>query len=512
MATIDTVILVGYFALVTLFGFLSGRGTKTTNEFFFAGQRYGWFVIAMSCLATVVGSYSFVKYSGRAYKYGFAVTQNYLNDWMWVAIFIGAWLPVLWMSGVASVPEYFHKRFGPKVRAAVTTLLVLYMVGYIGINFRTLGIVLHKLQPMMTDPYWSQLAWSSIVAVLCAVYVTSGGQVSVIITDLFQGALLLVAGLVLFGIGLSMLQDHGGFWANFGPEYRSAFTPLDKPPDFAAAGLFWQDGVANTAAFFFVNQGLMMRFLSARNQAEGRKALLVVMLILMPLAAISVCGGGWIARALETAGVFSASTTGDEIFIVITRLLTKPGLFGLIMAALTAALMSTADTLINATAAVTVNDVWRPYVRPGQSDAYYLKVARWASIATAVCGILLVPVFMGFTNIFDAHGTFTAAITPPLVVALILGLLWRRYTTTGALATLVGGTLLILLSMQFPSLIDPFSHGIDSGGEGAQAYKYIRAFFGIVVCCGLGVIASAFTKPKSAVALKNLVVGEVESS
>jgi Na+/proline symporter len=95
-------------------------------------------------------------------------------------------------------------------------------------------------------------------------------------------------------------------------------------------------------------------------------------------------------------------------------------------------------------------------------------------------------------------------------VALILGLLWRRYTTAGALATLVGGTLVILLSMKFSWFIDPFSHGIDPSGEGALAYKYIRAFFGIVVCCGLGVIASALTKPKSAAELKNLVVGEIE--
>ncbi len=512
METIDVVILISYFMTVTLFGFMSGRGTKTTKEFFFAGQRYGWLVIGMSCVATVVGSYSFVKYSSRAYEHGFAVTQNYFNDWMWVPLFLGAWLPILWMSGVASVPEFFHKRFGPKVRAAVTALLVLYMVGYIGINFWTLGIVLNKLHPLVADPAWSQFMWSLIVAMLCAFYVTSGGQVSVIMTDLFQGALLLVAGFAILGMGVYMLQDHGGFWANFSGEARSSFSPLNQtsPPGFDGAGLFWQDGMANTAAFYFVNQGLMMRFLSAKNQAEGKKALVFVMLVLMPLAAIAVCGGGWIARAMETAGIFNAQATGDEIFIVITNIVTEPGVFGLIMAALTAALMSTADTLINATAAVAVNDVWRPYVSPGRSDSYYLKVARWASIGTAVCGILLVPVFMGFENIFDAHGTFTAAITPPLVVALILGMLWRKYTTAGALATLVLGTFVILLSMKFPSLIEPFSHGIDAAGEGAKAYKYIRACFGMLVCIGLGVIVSKFTKKRPVSELKNLVMGEVD--
>lgn len=60
-------------------------------------------------------------------------------------------------------------------------------------------------------------------------------------------------------------------------------------------------------------------------------------------------------------------------------------------------------------------------------------------------------------------------------------------------------------------LIDLFFHGIELGGEGAWAYKYIWVFFGIVVCCGLGVVASVLTKLKSLVELKNLVVGEVEA-
>lgn len=86
------------------------------------------------------------------------------------------------------------------------------------------------------------------------------------------------------------------------------------------------------------------------------------MLILMFLVAISVCGGGWIVCVLETVGVFNVVVTGDEIFIEIICLLTKLGLFGLIMVALMVALMFMVDTLINVMVAVTVNDVWWFYV------------------------------------------------------------------------------------------------------------------------------------------------------
>lgn len=64
-----------------------------------------------------------------------------------------------------------------------------------------------------------------------------------------------------------------------------------------------------------------------------------------------------------------------------------------------------------------------------------------------VCGILLVLVFMGFTNFFDVYGMFMVVITLLLVVVLILGLIWCRYTMMGALVILVGGTFLILFSI-----------------------------------------------------------------
>ena len=87
--------------------------------------------------------------------------------------------------------------------------------------------------------------------------------------------------------------------------------------------------------------------------------------------------------------------------------------------------------------------------------------------------------------------------------------MWKRYTSAGALATLVGGTIMIGLSMQMPELIAPFDHGVEPGGEGAKAYKYMRALFGIIACTGLGVIVSLVTKPKPPESLDNLVVGQI---
>jgi SSS family solute:Na+ symporter len=233
-----------------------------------------------------------------------------------------------------------------------------------------------------------------------------------------------------------------------------------------------------------MNQGILMRFLSARSVGDARKAAATVLLLLMPLAAVAVSGAGWIGRALVARGALAADTEAGDIFVTVADRILPVGLFGLVVAALVAALMSTADTLINAIATISVNDLWRPLRTlagrpPGERAT--LRAARLASAAATIMGFALVPVFASFGSIYRAHGAFTAAITPPLAVALVLGFCWRRFSPRAALLVMVGGSLLIALSLRWPEMVAPLAHGIDleAGGKG---YSYIRALFGLVVC------------------------------
>ena len=68
--TLDYVIILAYFAFILGFGSFFGRFSKSTRDFFFGGQRFSWWLIAMSMVATGVGSYSFIKYSAAGFQYG----------------------------------------------------------------------------------------------------------------------------------------------------------------------------------------------------------------------------------------------------------------------------------------------------------------------------------------------------------------------------------------------------------------------------------------------------------
>ena len=499
----DWIVMVVYFLAIMLFGSYFGRYTKTTSDFFFGGRRFSWWLITMSIVATGVGSHSFVKYSAKAWEHGFSSTMTYMNDWFFVPFFMFGWLPILVYSKVRSIPEYFEKRFSPSARFLATILLLLYMIGYIGIGFLTLGKAVIPMLPESFALFGSTIDITLmraiiVIAIITGIYITFGGQTAVIFTDLLQGFILLFAGILLFGLGIAYVGGFDTFWNLLPTTWKLPLADYNQPSSFNFVGIFWQDAVAGSIGFLFMNQGLIMRFLACRNVDEGRKAAAVNILFILPISAIVVGNAGWVGKAISVASpdVVSPNVSPDEIFVVVASIVTSPGVFGFVMAALTAALMSTVDTLINATAAIFINDVYRPtkqYFGKVSSlindDKNELFAARITSIGITVLGVLAVLAFRNFPTVYEAHGYFHSTLTPPLVVAIFLGVFWKRFTPAAVITTFLGGVALMLLGARNPEvLISPFDHGIEMNPN--RPYSYIRALYNTFVCVGIGTVVT----------------------
>ena len=508
---LDRIIIIAYFALVMGFGAYFGKYSKTTSDYFFGGRRFSWWLIAISIVATGVGSHSFVKYSTKAYQYGLSSTMTYMNDWFFMPLFMFGWLPIIYYTKIKSIPEYFERRFSRKARYIATLMTLLYMIGYIAIQFLTLATALYKIYgiPLMLTVI--------LIAIATTLYMHFGGQTSVIFTDLFQGFILIFAGLLLFYLGIQYLGDNtalsglNAFWTNLSPSEKLPLAHFNHPPDFNFVGIFWQDGIAGSVGFLFLNQGLIMRFMAAKSVNEGRKAAAFNVLIILPISAIVVSNAGWVGRAITNAvpNAFPVDLAANDVFVAVTNIVSSPGVFGFIIAALCAALMSTADTLVNASSAIIVNDVYRPLAKKIKNEKEQLELARWTSIGVKVIAVALVPFFNSFDSIYEAHGWFHSTFTPPLVVGVFLGIFWKRFTTAAVIATFLGGAFLMLLGQNFPELISPFSHGIEL--RPGRGYSYIGALYNIFVCAGVGIIVTFFTKSKSEKELSGLTIFDVHN-
>lgn len=507
--SLDRIVILAYFGLIMGFGAYFGKYSKTTSDYFFGGRRFAWWLITISIVATGVGSHSFVKYSTKAYQYGLSSTMTYMNDWFFIPLFMFGWLPIIYYTKVRSIPEYFERRFNKKARYLATMMTLLYMVGYIAIQFLTLATALYRIYgiPLMLTVI--------LIAIATTIYMHFGGQTSVIFTDLFQGFILIFAGMLLFVLGIQYLGDHTifsglkAFWMNLSPTEKLPLAHFNHPPDFNFVGIFWQDGIAGSIGFLFLNQGLIMRFMAAKSVNEGRKAVACNVLLVLPISAIVVSNAGWIGRAISNAvpGVIPEGIAANDIFVAITNIVSAPGVFGFIIAALCAALMSTADTLVNASSAIIVNDIYRPLSKNKKTEKEQLEFARWTSIGVKVVAVVLVPFFNSFDSIYEAHGWFHSTFTPPLVVGVFLGIFWKRFTSTAVIATFLGGAFLMILGQFNSELVKPFSHGIEL--RPGRGYSYIGALYNLFVCAGVGVIVTLFTKPEPDKNLEGLTIFDV---
>lgn len=504
----DWVVMIVYLIAILLFGSYFSKYNHNTTDFFFGGRRFSWWLIAMSIVATGVSSHSFVKYSAKAWEYGFSSSMSYMNDWFFIPFFMFGWLPIVVYSKIRSIPEYFEKRFSPSARFFVTILQLLYLVGYIGIGFLTMGKAILPLMPPSMNLFGIEINITLmgliiVIAFVTGAYTTFGGQIAVLFTDLVQGFMLLLAGLMVFIIGVDYVGGWHAFWNLLPTDWKLPLAHFNKPPDFNFVGIFWQDGVAGSVGFLFMNMGLIMRFMSAKSVNEGRKAATFNILFMLPISAIVVSGGGWVGKAMSmlSNSPIPANTEPDFIFVVVANIIMGPGVFGFVIASLAAALMSTVNTLLNASSAVYVNDIYGPirvWTKKNKKNEKVdekraLLVARIATVAFTVLGVLAVIPFSSYPTVYEAHGYFHSTLTPPLVIAIFLGVFWKKFTPAGVIATVIGGVSFMVLGAYYPGiLISPFDHGTPM--DPVHPYTYIGALYNTFVCLAVGVLVTLFHK------------------
>jgi len=497
------IVVVVYSLLIAGFGSYFSRFSKNINDFFYSGQRFAWWLGAASMIATGIGSYSYLKYSQQGFETGMSSSMTYTNDWFIIPFFMFGWLPIIYFSKIRSIPEYFERRFNSTARYISLIIIMAYMLFYIGYNLFTIGVAMEGLLgiPMLyTVP---------IATIILGGYVTFGGQTAVIFTDLVQGIMLYLAGGIAIVAGIVALGGFGEFWSYLPVTHRLPFVHLLNDAKFNTAGLFWGEALAGSIAFTFMNQGFIMRYLALKSVNDGRKAAVFNVLFTLPFSAIIVGAVGWIAKSLiakQTAmgGVLEGLepihiTNHFHTFIVVAWETLKHNavVFGFVIAALTAALMSTVDTLINACAAIGIYDIYKPLIKPVADDKHYLKAARWVSGITALIGLCLVYMFSTMKgSLMSIHYKGIMIIIPSIVTTIFLGAFWKRFSAKAAAVSMVSGSVLTVLTVFIPKMINPLAWFVSAPQNGI--YIYSRALFGMVITAIIGITITLLSKPDKA--------------
>jgi len=429
---LDWVVVSAYFLLVFAVAFLAGRrdGGRTSAGFFLAGRNTGWFVVGASLFASNIGSEHLVGLAGSGAAGGIAVAQFEILAGLVLLLLGWFFVPFYLRSGVFTMPEFLERRFSAGPRSYLAAISIVgYVLTKVSVTIAAGGIVFEAL---MGIDFWTG---ALVVVVATGIYTIWGGMRAVLYTDMAQMFVLIGGAVAVTFVGL----DRVGGWSALQQAAGAGFFDLWQPashPDYPWTGILFGAPILGIW-YWCTDQFIVQRVLSARDLREARRGTVFAgFLKQLPLFIFVV--PGVIAHVLAQSGELQLSRPDQALPALVAALL-PPGLRGLVAAGLLAALMSSLSSVFNSVSALFTIDIYRRLHRDA-SERTLVLVGRLATVAVVGLGILWIP-FMGLISgqLFTYIQSVQAYIAPPVAAVFLVGILWSRVNSRGAVAALATG-------------------------------------------------------------------------
>jgi sodium/proline symporter len=437
---------VAYLAVVTGIGIWATRFSSAgVKEFFIGGRTMNRFVVALSAVVSGRSAWLLLGVTGMAYARGASAVWSVVG-YIVVELFLFLYFARRLRRfseehDCITVPDFFVARFGdPKgvLRVLLAAIILVFMVSYVSAQFVAGGKAFSASFGM------TPLAGMLLTAAIVLAYTMLGGFLAVSLTDAVQAIFMIVALVLLPVIAVAKL----GGWAVVTAELAGLDPTLVDPLalSFGAAAGFLGIGLGSPG-----NPHIIARYMSIRDERQLRTAAVVgtVWNVVMAWGAIFIglAGRVWFPDAAALPG---ADT--ENLYPALAQQVFHPVLFGLVIASIFAAIMSTADSQLLVAASCVVRDLYEKVVMKGRelpqkTLVLYSRAVVLLLVAVA-CALGLAASKLVFWLVLFAWAGLGAALGPTSILALY----WKRTTRAGVMAGLVTGTVVTVVWELTPSL------------------------------------------------------------
>ena len=448
------VIAVGIYFYIR--GRKSGSGEK---EYFLGGRDMNAWVSALSAGASDMSAWVLMGLPGAIYMAGLS------KIWISVGLLIGtvlAWITIapklrrysICAKDSITIPQFLANRFLSSNKTIQIVSAVVFMVTYCVYAAASIVACGELFNTVVGIKKETAMVIATLVII---VYVFLGGYKAVCWTDFFQGLLMLGA-LMAAPVFACLMMRSAGFAkpattlpaGYFSVMTSSGWTGCKE----VLSGLGWGLG-------YFGMPHILIRYLSIKSEKEVRKSQIIgclwILLILVMASVVGLLGRGFVGDKLVNSGkelVFiemvrgSFTWLGGKLGIAVAASFAA----GILLSAILAASMSTADSQLLASSSAFASDIYKPIFRKNATDKEMLWAGRVIVVIIAVIAFLIAnaPDCKGIMALVEcAWGAFGAAFGPVIILALY----WKRLTYKGAVCGIVAGFLVDALWYAFLSKI-----------------------------------------------------------
>ena len=435
-----------YLAFVMGIAFWSmykSRGGGTTG-YFLAGRNMNKWVVALSAQTSDMSGWLLMGFPGAILAFGFG------RVWIAIGLVIGTYLNWLIVAGrlrrftklandSITIPEYLTNRFLSKSNALKITCAIVFIFAftvYVASGIKAGGTVLSSLTGM------SQMLAYIVFAFFVLAYTFIGGLAAISRTDFFQGMLMLVA---ILAAPIIVYATQNLQFAGLAADNPNYFNLLPSGQfDYASVstilnGLAWGLG-------YFGMPHIIIKFMSIKSSKDIKFARRIgmtwVTLALGAAVMVGIIGRAFLPELAEAGR--------ERVFIEMVMSVFPGFIAGILLSAIVAAAMSTADSQLLVASSAITNDIYKPIVKKGKEDGSIVWVGRGvvAIIAVVAFFVAINPNTGGIMDLVEnAWAGFGAAFGP----VIILSLYWKRFTYKGAIAGIVTGAATVVIWIAFLS-------------------------------------------------------------
>ena len=448
---VDLAIVIVYLLGVTALGVHFRRGQRDTRDYFLGGRTAPWWALAFSIVATETSTLTIIGTPAIAYAGNLAFLQLVLGYLVGRLLIVLVLLPGYFRGEYFTAYALIEKRFGSRMRrVAAGTFLITRAIAE-GVRVSAIALVVSVVLGT------SENAAVVLVMALTILYTFEGGMKAVIWTDVGQLCLyLLGSGVTLF----VLLHRIPGGWQELAQVAMAAGHKLrvfDFSFQLATKYTLWSGvigGAFLTMATHGTDQTIVQRLLAARNERDGRKALLTSgVIVLVQFTVFLLIGVGLYVFAQHWPLLAPGERTDRILPLFLVREM-PVGLAGLLLASIVAVAMSNASGSLNSLAASSVLDFRRRATSPAgtgtDSSASLLRASRLATLLWG--GVLMAFGFVKWGPLLETGLTVAALPLGSLLGLFLLGTIDRRAHAHGALAGMIAGLAVILCVLRFTTV------------------------------------------------------------
>ncbi len=427
-----------YFALLIGIAVAGMRRLRNMSEYVLGGRRLSSLTAALSAGSSTTSAWTMLALPALAF------TNGAVEIWVPVAIVAGVWLSWTFVAGrlrrytvatgnALTMPEFFEARFGDStgiLRTGTALITIMFVIFYV-----SSGLVGGS---KLLETVFGMEANTGVIVTLFAIasYTLIGGFMAVSRTDVTQALLMLISLLIMVVALAGWTENPFLEIGNYSSTWLNPFNNGDG----TAVTLVAAASAAGWACGGFGAQRILQRFMALERDDQVARSRRISVAWLISVFALALMLGLIARPALAEIGMLDTAADPERVYLVMSEVFFHPVVTGLLLTAVIAAVMSTADSQLLLASAVAADDL--PFIK----NVTY-RVTGNARVWLGRLLLLLIGAFSAAISIlypesiFDlvsyAWGGMGAAFGPVTIMALY----WRRFNVWGASASVLGGTL-----------------------------------------------------------------------